>query len=49
VYAPRGGDYLAFEPMTAPANALVSGRGLRLLAPGEQHRATFRIGVAPLP
>jgi aldose 1-epimerase len=49
VYAPRGGDYLAFEPMTAPANALVSGRGLRLLAPGERFRATFRIGVEALP
>jgi hypothetical protein len=30
----------------APANALVSGRGLRLVGPGERFRATFRIGVA---
>ena len=45
VFAPDGADYLAFEPMTAPANALVSGHGLRLLTPGERFRATFRIGV----
>ncbi len=46
LFAPRGQDLLAIEPMTAPANALVSGRGLRLLAPGEIFRAVFRIVVA---
>jgi aldose 1-epimerase len=30
VYAPSGNDYLAFEPMTAPTNALATGRGLHL-------------------
>ncbi len=43
IFAPRGKDYIAIEPMTAPTNALVSGRGLRVIAPGEMFRATFRI------
>src|SRR3954447_3789091 len=30
VFAPPGGEYVCFEPMTAPTDALVSGRGLRL-------------------
>ena len=45
VYAPRGKDFIAFEPMTAPTNALVAGHGLRLIEPGGALRATFRIGV----
>jgi aldose 1-epimerase len=45
VYAPHGKNYLAFEPMTAPANALISGAGLRLVAPGDTFRARFRIRV----
>ena len=45
VFAPRGQDYVALEPMTAPANALVSGRGLRLVEPGAAFRAAFRVGV----
>ena len=45
VYAPHGHDYLAFEPMTAPANALISGKGLRLVEPGGTFRAPFRISV----
>ena len=46
VFAPRGGHYVCFEPMTAPANALRSGEGLRVLAPGESHTARFALGVA---
>ena len=46
VYAPDGKDYLAFEPMTAPASALLSGTGLRLVAPGGTFQAKFRIAVA---
>jgi galactose mutarotase-like enzyme len=49
VYAPRAGQFICFEPMTAPANALRSGVGLRLLEPGERHRATFTLRVADLP
>ncbi len=43
VYAPRPGELICFEPMTAPANALRSGDHLRLLAPGERCRARFAI------
>ncbi len=46
VYAPKDKDFIALEPMTAPTNALVSGDGLRLVAPGSSFRATFRIRVA---
>jgi aldose 1-epimerase len=45
VYAPLGHDYLAFEPMTAPANALISGTGLRLVDPGSTFRAKFRFRI----
>jgi len=45
VYAPRGADFVALEPMTAPANALVSGRGLTVIEPGKRFRAAFRIRV----
>ncbi len=45
LYAPIGRDFVTFEPMTAPANALVSGRGLRLVEPGGTFRAAFRIRV----
>ncbi len=45
IFAPPAHDYIAFEPMTAPTNALVSGRGLRIVAPGEIFRATFRVVV----
>jgi aldose 1-epimerase len=46
VYAPPDRDFIAFEPMTAPTNALVSGRGLRLIPAGESLRAIFRVVVA---
>lgn len=45
VYAPHDKDYLAFEPMTAPANALTSGDGLRLVPPGDTFRAKFRFRI----
>jgi aldose 1-epimerase len=44
VYAPEDDDVIAFEPMTAPTNALVDGGSdLPLLAAGESYRATFAI------
>jgi galactose mutarotase-like enzyme len=49
VFAPRAGAFICFEPMTAPTNALRSGVGLRLLAPGERYRATFAVSVQDLP
>jgi aldose 1-epimerase len=45
LFAPRNADVVCFEPMTAPVDALVTGRGLRLVAPGDRHRATFSITV----
>jgi galactose mutarotase-like enzyme len=45
VFAPRTGQFICFEPMTAPANALRSGTGLRLLAPGERYVAGFSVAV----
>ena len=38
---------IAFEPMTAPTNALVDGGAeLPLLAPGESYEASFSITLA---
>jgi aldose 1-epimerase len=45
VYAPLGEDFICFEPMTAPTNALVSGTGLKRVAPGGEHRTAFSITV----
>ncbi len=45
VYAPEDDDVIAFEPMTAPTNTLVSGQDLRLLEPGESYEASFSIKV----
>jgi aldose 1-epimerase len=45
LYAPPGHDYICFEPMTSPANALRSGDGLSLLEPGQAYRAVFRISA----
>ncbi len=48
VFAPRNAQCICFEPMAAPANALRSGAGLRMLAPGECSRASFSISVRDL-
>lgn len=45
VFAPATQNYVALEPMTAPANALVSGRDLRVVAPGASFCAAFRVEV----
>ena len=44
-FAPLGHDLICFEPMTAPANALISHDGLRLAPTGEPFHAVFRITV----
>jgi aldose 1-epimerase len=44
VFAPSSDDVVCFEPMTAPANALVTG-DLELVPPGESYSATFSISV----
>lgn len=48
VFAPKGKDYIALEPMTAPTSSLTSGRGLRLVEPGGEFRSAFRIRVDAL-
>jgi aldose 1-epimerase len=47
VFAPSGKEFVALEPMTAPTNALASGKGLRILEPGGEFRASFRVTVRP--
>jgi len=45
VFTPAGAQFVCFEPMTAPANALRSGDGLKLVAPGERFEAEWRLTV----
>jgi aldose 1-epimerase len=45
VFSPAGAQFACFEPMTAPANALRSGDGLRRVAPGEAFTARFEIAT----
>jgi aldose 1-epimerase len=45
VFAPEGQDFICFEPMTAPTNALEDGRALTLVAPGDEYRTAFSIAV----
>ena len=45
VFAPRNSQFICFEPMTAPANALRSHEGLLVLDPGERHVASFSVSV----
>lgn len=46
VYAPEDDEVIAIEPMTAPTNALVSGRDLPFVAPGETFAAGFSLAIA---
>ncbi len=45
IFAPKGKDFVAIEPMTAPTSALVSGNGLHVVEAGGEFRSAFRIGV----
>jgi galactose mutarotase-like enzyme len=45
IFSPRGAQFVCFEPMTAPTNALRSRDGLRQVAPGAAFTATFTIAV----
>jgi aldose 1-epimerase len=49
VFAPKGKEYVALEPMTAPTNALTTGAGLQLVKPGSRVRTEFRVRVETLP
>jgi galactose mutarotase-like enzyme len=48
LFAPAGTTSVAIEPMTAPVDALRSGDGLRLAAPGEPFTAVFAVDVRDL-
>jgi galactose mutarotase-like enzyme len=45
VYVPSAEPFVAIEPMTAPANALVSGQGLPIASPAQDFSATFRLRI----
>lgn len=45
VFAPADSDFVCFEPMTAPTNALVTGADLAVVAPGGRYEAAFEIAV----
>lgn len=47
IYGPPDHDYISFEPMTAPANALVTHEDLPIVRAGERFSASFRISVGP--
>ncbi|HWH43985.1 MAG TPA: aldose 1-epimerase [Thermoleophilaceae bacterium] len=46
VYGGPADEFICFEPMTAPTNALVTGDGLRHVEPGGGFEASFAISVA---
>lgn len=48
VYAPEASQFICYEPMTAPVDALISGEGLRWVRPGERFEAIFTISVEPV-
>ena len=45
VFAPAGEEFICFEPMTAPVNALRSGEGLRFAEPGRPFTAEWSLEV----
>jgi galactose mutarotase-like enzyme len=49
VFAPPGQELVCFEPMAAPTNALVTGEGLRTVAPGQRATARFSVRVSAEP
>ncbi len=47
VYSPAGAEFICFEPMTAPVDALRSGDGLRWVQPGDVFEAEFAVSIGP--
>jgi aldose 1-epimerase len=45
VYSPAGAEFICFEPMTAPVDALRSGDGLRWVQPGDVFEAEFAVSI----
>jgi galactose mutarotase-like enzyme len=48
VYTPAAADFICFEPMTAPVDALGTGERLPLVEPGAQFTAEFAVTVTRL-
>ncbi|HWE34423.1 MAG TPA: aldose 1-epimerase [Solirubrobacteraceae bacterium] len=48
VYAPAGSEFICFEPMTAPVNALRSGSELQFASPGGKLCAAFAVTVTEI-
>jgi aldose 1-epimerase len=46
VYAPAGEDFICFEPMTAPTNALINRDALPIVGAGETFQAEFSIAAS---
>lgn len=46
IFAPADDPVICFEPMTAPTNALISGRELPIAEPGESYAACFEITIS---
>jgi aldose 1-epimerase len=45
VYSPPGAEFICFEPMTAPTNALRSGKDLPVVEPGQTFTATWTVSA----
>jgi aldose 1-epimerase len=45
VYSPAGAEFICFEPMTAPTNALRSGKDLPVVEPGQTFTATWTVSA----
>ncbi len=45
IYSPPGAEFICFEPMTAPTNALRTGRDLPIVDAGQAFTATWTIAV----
>jgi galactose mutarotase-like enzyme len=46
VFSPPGAEFVCFEPMTSPSNALIAADELQILPAGQHMRATFKIKVS---
>ncbi len=47
IFSPPDADFICFEPMTSPTDALRTGQGLASVAPGDHFSASFAITVGP--
>ncbi len=47
IFSPPGTDFICFEPMTSPTDALRTGHDLLSVAPGDHFSASFAITIDP--